>query len=424
MDKKHDKGRRGGRNAYDPPKGRFVPHTGDYVPNEPSPTESDSLLFMKTPDAQAKYSAPEGASASFIGEWDQIVGTRRVLTEADLDQLIADRSNVKRNDWLKFNESEEYPAGAILDEFKNMGITEMGFLEMSEKDRRKVSDKIRRVLQRKMATLRAEKEELQAEDKVLSIKERICEILMKPLVMEKPQGSSMHHFLQYVYERDVDKIGNQEFRNMLSEEFQLFVVEHDWAKAFGGSGDFGEGEIQMPFDFTCFELRISGMRVLLMVGIENGERKVFLAVGVNGNWTGSRCSMDIDGTVRLVEQTDYYEPDAWRQFLTLLRAQIRAVCIMLDAEVAETDLRRAPEKLNRQRERQGRTPLRDYHVVRLAHRHRVRAAEMRAQDEPGTRKRLHFRRGHDRHYPNYKVWIKWQLVGDPDLGFVDKEYRL
>jgi hypothetical protein len=38
--------------------------------------------------------------------------------------------------------------------------------------------------------------------------------------------------------------------------------------------------------------------------------------------------------------------------------------------------------------------------------------------------RLHFRRRHWRHFVNHKTWIKWTLVGDPDLGFIDKDYRL
>ena len=38
--------------------------------------------------------------------------------------------------------------------------------------------------------------------------------------------------------------------------------------------------------------------------------------------------------------------------------------------------------------------------------------------------RLHFRRGHWRHYEDHKTWIRWQMVGNPDLGFVEKQYRL
>lgn len=37
---------------------------------------------------------------------------------------------------------------------------------------------------------------------------------------------------------------------------------------------------------------------------------------------------------------------------------------------------------------------------------------------------MHFVRGHWRHYEVSKTWIRWHLRGDPDLGFIDKEYRL
>ena len=30
----------------------------------------------------------------------------------------------------------------------------------------------------------------------------------------------------------------------------------------------------------------------------------------------------------------------------------------------------------------------------------------------------------EQHGDRWRTWIKWMLVGDPDLGFVDKEYRL
>jgi hypothetical protein len=48
----------------------------------------------------------------------------------------------------------------------------------------------------------------------------------------------------------------------------------------------------------------------------------------------------------------------------------------------------------------------------------------RSARPPGAnRKRLHLRRGHWRHFATYRTWIKWMMVGNPDLGFVDKEYR-
>lgn len=76
--------------------------------------------------------------------------------------------------------------------------------------------------------------------------------------------------------------------------------------------------------------------------------------------------------------------------------------------------------------RQGKMPLYDYHVVSLAARKRyaARLPEPGDQDVERRHVRLHFVRGHWRHYENHKVFIKWHMRGDPDLGFIDKEYRL
>lgn len=63
-----------------------------------------------------------------------------------------------------------------------------------------------------------------------------------------------------------------------------------------------------------------------------------------------------------------------------------------------------------------------HHVISLANR-RNRPAAL-GGDGSSRRRRLHFRRGHWRHFETHKTWIKWMLVGDPDLGFVEKEYRL
>lgn len=118
--------------------------------------------------------------------------------------------------------------------------------------------------------------------------------------------------------------------------------------------------------------------------------------------------------------------DSMKPLIDLVSAQVRAVCISLEAEVAVTEVVRADHKLNHAREKRGKLPILDYHVVTLAHRRRTlpRAADLDPNREY-TRKRLHLRRGHWRHYDgDFRTWIKWCLVGDPELGFVDKEYRL
>ena len=105
-----------------------------------------------------------------------------------------------------------------------------------------------------------------------------------------------------------------------------------------------------------------------------------------------------------------------------LASQIRAMCIALDAEVAVSSIVRAPHRLNAARVDRGRLPIFDYHVVSLAKRTRPEA--LADTECEGRHPRLHWVRGHWRHYTNVKTWIRWHLRGDPDLGFIEKHYRL
>jgi hypothetical protein len=258
--------------------------------------------------------------------------------------------------------------------------------------------------------------------------------------LEKPQGSSIHHLLQFMKESPptVDSGG---MIAMLENHFHSFVVEHDWAAAFRGSEDFEGGEVNLPFAYTCFEFRINGMRVLIPLG-DNGKGETIgcLVTGVNRNWyiNNSKLTFTPDG--RLIDGEWAYqeggEAKVVNGFLDNLGRQIRAVCIMLDAGVARGEVVEPSEGLAKQRRKQGKSPLKPYHVVRLIKKSRPHHER---GDGTGTHKRLHWRRGHWRHYsqPTGKVqytdenailrsktWIHWQLVGDPDLGFVDKHYAL
>ncbi len=109
--------------------------------------------------------------------------------------------------------------------------------------------------------------------------------------------------------------------------------------------------------------------------------------------------------------------------MTFVGSQIRALSIALDAEVAIKEVTRAPNKLNRVREKAERVPVPNHYVVSLAKRSRAAPMAVSHEGEHGKR-RLHFRRGHWRHFETHKTWIRWMLVGNPDLGFVDKEYRV
>ena len=187
-----------------------------------------------------------------------------------------------------------------------------------------------------------------------------------------------------------------------------FIVEHDWAAAFKGAEDFDDGEIRLPYDGALFEFRINDMIVLLYTR-ETAPWIMF--VKLSEGW--------------IAGPSEPCGPDQPTRFQHNLDEQVRAICIALDAEVAEKETVRADAKLNRAREKRGKPPLLDYHVIRLSR--RERAAPL-PRDDDGERKhrspRLHFVRGHWRHYDSHKTWIKWHLRGDPDLGFIDKHYRL
>lgn len=192
-------------------------------------------------------------------------------------------------------------------------------------------------------------------------------------------------------------------KDIVDIKAHCFVIRHDWASAFSGTEASG-GEIVAPYEQCVFEFRFSG-RTVIAVWEQSDEDRAAVMVEFGDVWFALGC---ID--------TDH-------QLMRSVRNQIRAICISLDAEVATKELVRAPHKLNEKRIRKGDIPLSDYHIVDLAKRHRI-ANPSAGGSEPSHHKRLHFVRGHWRHYETSKTWIKWHLRGNPDLGFIQKHYQL
>lgn len=194
------------------------------------------------------------------------------------------------------------------------------------------------------------------------------------------------------------------------KRFQPFVVQHDWAKAFDGATDYAEGQIKLPYDDCIFEFRISGKTVIIFAS-QNEAGSVHIApfVQFKDYWIVAADMVSLEASITI-------------DFLALAAREIRAISIALDAEVATHKVVRAPHALNIKREREGRVPVYDHHIVQLSGKHKIANALKNTGD--GVKKRLHFRRGHWRHFASFKTWVRWTLVGDPSLGFVDKEYRL
>jgi len=240
------------------------------------------------------------------------------------------------------------------------------------------------------------------------------------LRLERLNESALHHFRDAVRE---GQIAGLDVR--LPDRLNTFVIQHDWAAAFKGATDFSEGEFKAPYDECAFEFRVSGKRVIAYYGeydLDDNRPKILVPniELFDDRWVAPPVLYSNYGDGWITEGSTRHDP--LEQLKVLMAEQIRAICISLEAGAATTDLVRAPERLNKLRDKRGRAKLSDYFVVRLNH--RERHASPRGGNEPHGSKRLHFRRGHWRHYEDHNTWIKWTLVGNPDLGFVDKEYRL
>lgn len=183
-----------------------------------------------------------------------------------------------------------------------------------------------------------------------------------------------------------------------------FVLTHDWRAAFGDSiGEVKPIELKQPLPVCAFEMRVSGVSLVAAVEeVAPGERRMIVLADIGaGMWTE-------------VE----YESRAF----AFVSDQAYAALIALDSQVASCDLIQPPAVLNAKRIKSGKAALPDYRVVRLARRSNASHAD--SGNPTGRHPRLHFRRGHWRHYEDRKTWINWTLVGNPDLGFIDKHYKL
>jgi hypothetical protein len=195
-------------------------------------------------------------------------------------------------------------------------------------------------------------------------------------------------------------------REYILEIEHTFVVKHDWAEAFKDADIASDTEVKFPYDVCAFEFRLDGRTVILLrrdMGVASDRYEMFIECG--DFW--------------------YTPPPNYgkEEFVRYLWIQVHAICIALDVEIAEHSVVRAPLELNDKRDKQGKPRISDYHVVDLARRIKIQNPLEEPEGE-GSKKRMHFRRGHWRRYDDHKTWIRWCLVGDPDLGFIRKHYTI
>lgn len=235
-------------------------------------------------------------------------------------------------------------------------------------------------------------------------------------VLQANECSRMHKMIESVSVSGVSVVVSERpEENWLEHEYadwkevKTFVVKHDWCAAFGESlGTIADTELYLPYPNVAFEFKISNRVIIALVQTktDNSHHWMYFAETSNGVWLAIED---------LPKQTS--------PLFDVVRAQVKAICVMLDSKVAETQVVRQPTALNEKRAKTGKLPLYDYHIVDLSRRHRA-ARPLGSGAPTGRHVRCHFRRGHWRHFEKHRTWINWMLVGDPDLGFVEKEYKL
>jgi hypothetical protein len=289
------------------------------------------------------------------------------------------------------------------------------------KQRKRLIGKLRRLASAEIDTIERERDtDLRKLDHLQGAKEHISKLIpwiSADLTMQRPLESLLHDFQDAIEQERVFDLpqpgtgvftpGNEiaAWRDLIMSA-STYLVNHNWADAFKNARDYVGGEIHLPDDICAFEFRVSDRHVIGFAIESDGILHTQIAVQVRKGWA-------------LFPREMYRD---LRPLQDLITNQIRAIAIALDAEVATAPVVREPHRRNKERERQGLPPV-SYHVVNLARRQR---AEPLAQNDNESMRhvRLHFRRGHWRHFETFKTWIKWCLVGNPSLGFVDKHYRL
>lgn len=249
--------------------------------------------------------------------------------------------------------------------------------------------------------------------------------------LEHPNASSVHVVIDHALEVSS---GNPEIAMYLLRS-QVFVVEHDWGAAFSSAEGFDGGEHRLPFDDCVFEFKINGTRFTAYYQNRPGEdppiaAMLFANIGEQAWYPGRKWVTLPHLFYHVSGRWWAKEPDELRiyddptfELLAFIDAQVRAITVGLEAEVLLGDPR-APV-FSVWRERKGMVQQRPYSVVTLRPR-ATRTPFAATQDGERSSPRLHFRRGHfwpaDPNDPR-RHWRKWTLVGDPDLGFIDKRYR-
>lgn len=302
----------------------------------------------------------------------------------------------------------------------------------SERDRKKALSRYIAKLGKNIREKQAERDAMLTALDAWKFIQKVCNTAP---VFQRPTAPISHHVREAIRSGAIinervrkKREGALDLETEVLAKAQYFLVQHDWASAFRGAGEYDGGEFRLPFEICVFEFLISGHR-MIVPAIEWGDDvlispimqtpKGWFSIGIPMNLSTGAFNLPASRRLPPLTEPDGNNDGPEYDVFVFIADQIKAVCVALEAQVAEAQTVSAPAKLNRARVKAGKPEISDHHVVYLSR----RGATSRQSDFVGTKKRLHFRRGHWRHYADRRSWVRWTLVGNPDLGFVDKEYR-
>lgn len=245
--------------------------------------------------------------------------------------------------------------------------------------------------------------------------------------MHRPVSSALHQALAAVY-------GDRAIHWL---DAQVILVGYDVARLFREKvTSSGEGFL-LPFDNTVFEFLVDGRPFLAMWSLLEGVNRLallsrqdsgnWLAIQFNdksGRWALTVQSAEEEAAVKAAPAAERAAWNAWFQFAY---EQIDAICTALEVGLFESVRKRVSPQLNADRARKGKLPLFGFHELRVPL-DRRQPTHQRLSGEQNGSIRLHIRRRHSHRFHTRRGLVTKVLpamwVGNPDLGFVDKHYRL
>jgi hypothetical protein len=179
--------------------------------------------------------------------------------------------------------------------------------------------------------------------------------------------------------------------------------------------DLPGDEWRLPYPTCRFEFLVNGFPVLFAC---REDLVTFTAFDEDDGGTSIRYAIKANGFWVYVDSSDHGDENL--NLWWFLYVQVRGICVALEAQMAEERTQAPPAALNRKRLRNGLAPIGAHTVVDLV---RPRTGGG-SGPHSGEKVRLHFRRGHWRRLEEKRVWVKWALVGNPALGWIDHHYKL